>query len=969
MGVTVRATRRGSSRSIPDARARSAGLALAAVLVLATGTALAQPYDPSLHFSTLKTPHFLIHFHQGEEPLAQAVARAAEAANLLLVPLLGHQPSEPTHILLVDVDDSANGYATPVPRNTIELLAAPPDSRGELNQFQDWLWQLIVHEYTHVLHLDTIRGPARILNAIFGKSLSPNDAWPHWFLEGLAVYDESTLSRGGRLKSALFDMELREQILGGRALSLSRLSNAPLEWPYDDAWYLDGSHFLDYLAQRHGMASIRGISQENAGTWIPYFLNTIALDQTGDSFRAMYRDWLQAMRTRYLAQVRALGPLTPERRLTFDGQGRISPRASPDGRTIYSILADADARPRLMAFDIASGTERAVVDVNDLGGLAVLPDGRVLLAQTEIAHNYEAYQDLFVVDPARGSFEQLTHGARLSDPDVATDGRVVAVQRVGPGRTAIVLFPSLEQASRPGRVLVEASDLEPVATPRFSPDGRQLVYAIHRGLSFDLQILDLATGTRTDLTHDDAQDIEPSFTADGKQVLFSSDRGGVFDVCEIDLATRALTRLTNVAGGAFEPLFAGGRLYYLGYGAAGWDLARENGKPSRLPAPPPPTISGPALPAALSAKTRYPVHRYSPLPTLWPQLWLPTIGADPAGTTLGLLVEGADVLDDYEYNAQAWWSLGAKEPDFAVAALTNAIAPTVELDASRTLDLVPGAPKDYVERTTTARALATWYFRRFYSSSALSVGYQLSQLSPALVPELKPSGPPLPEQGRLATALLGFSFSNALSFIDSISPEQGRSLSLTLRGSAPLLGSDFTTASVDGAWTEYLRVPLPFRRPTHHVLALHLAGGLSLGALGGRQRFGLGGPSTVNVLSDALALQSPSTLLRGYPADFMSGRAFVLASAEYRFPLFAPELGYSTFPLQLRRVFGAAFVDSGEAFTGPFHLDRMHTGIGAELRLELVLGYDLSTVLRVGYARGLDRGGENQLLLLFGASY
>ena len=943
---------------------------VALALVLATSAvARAQPYDPSLAFSTLTSPHFLVHFHQGEEALAQRVARAAEAANTLLVPLIGHEPATRTHILLVDVDDSANGYATPIPRNTIELLAVPPDSRSELNQFQDWVWQLVVHEYTHVLHLDTIAGPSRVLNAIFGKQLSPNDAWPHWFLEGLAVYDESALSRGGRLKSALFEMALREQVLQHRTLPLSTLSTDPLEWPRADAWYLDGSHFLDFIARRHGLRALRGISHENAATWIPWLLDTAALDQTGESFDAMYLEWLASLRPRFEAQVKAVGTPTPERRLTFDGETRQSPRASKDGRTIYSLVSDADSRPRLVAFDLARRTERTITSVNDAGVLALAPDGRIVLSQPEVFHNFDSYDDLFVSDPARGTFTQLTHGARLSEPDVASDGRVVAVQRPGPGRTAIVLFASLAATTRPGRVLVEADDLEPVASPRFSPDGRSIVFAIHRGVSFDLQLLDLATGARTDLTRDDAQEIDPAFTADGRHLLFSSDRSGIFDVYDLDLATHAITRRTRVVGGAFDPLELDGRLYYLRYGGRGYDLAEQEGPPVHDPAPAPRPVPGPPLPPALASPTRYPVRPYSPLSTLGPTLWLPTIGSDPAGTTLGLFLTGADALDRYSYSANAWWNLGAGEPGFVASARTDALWPALEIDASRSLDFVPGAPEGYVERTTSGRALASWSFRREYSSTLVDVGWQLAQLSKAIVPELSPTGPPLPEQGLLGTAIVSLSHSSALRFVNSISREEGRRLSLDLRGSTPWLGSDFTTASVDGAWTEYLRVPLPTRAPSHHVLALRLAGGVSFGDLGGRQRFGLGGESTVSVLSDALALQSPTTLLRGYPPNVTSGRAFVLASAEYRFPLFAPELGYSTWPLELRRVHGALFVDSGEAFTGAFPTAELRTGVGAELRFELVLGYDLTTDLRVGYARGLDQDGENQLLLLFGTSY
>lgn len=947
---------------------RRAAVLAALMLVLAARAAQGQPYDPRLSFQTLETPHFLVHFHAGEEELAQRVGRLAERAHDLLVPLVGHEPDGRTQLTLVDVDDAANGYATPVPYNTIQLLAAAPDVRGELNRFEDWVWQLVVHEYTHILHLDTIEGPAAILNVLLGKQLSPNMAWPRWFTEGWAVHEESTLSRGGRLRSSLQDMQLRMHVLEGRPLTLATLSTPPLSWPRRSAWYLYGGRFVSFVAQRHGDGALREMSRENAGTIIPYFLGTIAERASGEGFTALYAAWLAELRTRYDAQAALVGTPTPEVRLTRGGEARRSPRFSRDGRTLYSVLRDADRKPRLLALDLATGLERTVSELNDDGVVAVAADGRLVIGQTDVFHGFESYEDLFVEGPARGRFEPVTRGARLSEPDVAQDGRVVAVQRLGPGRTAIVLFESLAAASGAGRVLAEGEELHPVASPRFSPDGTKVVYSLHRRDAWDLQLVDLATGARRDLTNDAAQDLEPAFSPDGARVLFSSDRTGIFDIYELDLATGDVVRRTRVLGGAFEPVERDGRLYYLRYGADGYDLARQDGPPVREAAPPPPqTPEGPVPPPAAEVTT-FPVRPYSPLGTLRPSYWLPLVGADPAGTTVGVTLGGSDVLARYTWAASGFWSLGAREPGYSASVRTDALWPALTLTSSRSLDLVPGAPRGYVERTTGVRGLASWLFRSQYSSLRVDAGYQLSALSAARPGAVSPSEPPAPEQGRLASALLSLSYSSALRFERSISSEEGRRLAVDLRGSSPWLGGQFGAATAVGSWTEYLRLPLPGDGPSHHVLALRLTGGLGQGDLGGRQHFGLGGASVVSALDDLLGLQSPTRLLRGYRPNAAVGRAFVLGSAEYRFPLVDAELGYATFPLALRRLHGALFVDTGDAFSaavGP----HLRTGVGAELRFELVLGYGRVTDVRVGYARGLGAGGENQLVVLFGSGF
>src|SRR5437588_5610652 len=162
--------------------------------------------DPRFVWETLETPHFQVHYHQGMYRYAQKAARAAELSHQRLVPLLDHLPEGQTHIVVQDDTDFANGSASPVLYNLIHAYAAPPDSRSTLADFDDNIYELISHEYTHILHLDTVLGLPGAVNDIFGKLWITNGAQPIWFIEGLAVLAESGLSGAGRLRSSSEDM-------------------------------------------------------------------------------------------------------------------------------------------------------------------------------------------------------------------------------------------------------------------------------------------------------------------------------------------------------------------------------------------------------------------------------------------------------------------------------------------------------------------------------------------------------------------------------------------------------------------------------------------------------------------------------------------------------------------------------------------------------------------------------------------
>jgi outer membrane protein assembly factor BamA len=195
--------------------------------------------------------------------------------------------------------------------------------------------------------------------------------------------------------------------------------------------------------------------------------------------------------------------------------------------------------------------------------------------------------------------------------------------------------------------------------------------------------------------------------------------------------------------------------------------------------------------------------------------------------------------------------------------------------------------------------------------------------------------------------------------VRSISPEEGRTLTLVLGASGREVGSDYKLLRARANATQYLRVPAT----RHVVLVLNAGGGVADGTIGGRAPFELGGATA----PDPLALlpgtvSAPSSQLRGYPVGALAGTGFVVGNLELRFPLADPTRGRSTWPVFLRRVHGALFLDGGDAFDLPRQVaiaghelseKQLRFSTGAELRLEVVLGYYIRTDIRLGVARPL----------------
>jgi hypothetical protein len=321
------------------------------------------------------------------------------------------------------------------------------------------------------------------------------------------------------------------------------------------------------------------------------------------------------------------------------------------------------------------------------------------------------------------------------------------------------------------------------------------------------------------------------------------------------------------------------------------------------------------------------------------------------------------VVGRHFWQGQAWLSPEAGTMGYAASYAGGWSWPSLDLFSERFVDGSPGFPARLTAVWTPLSGGATYTVTRVERALALRLGWSATRYDSLTTPGSAEGIPPdyLFSDGLLSEATFAAAYRDGRRYANSVSTEEGRSLSLRFRAASPATGSDYELWRARAAWAEYLRVP----GTRHAVLAARLSGALGRGSLGGRPPFSLGGLTQPNVL-DLFLLQtfSPSDQLRGYPAGALAGNGVALLNLELRFPLFEPEAGHSTWPLFLRRVNGALFVDAGEAFVAGtergyagrgFNWDRLRMGAGAELRLETVIGYWLTTDLRIGLARGLGR--------------
>ncbi len=949
-------------------------LYLVLVLLLPASSALAK-FDPAFTWTTLETPHFLIHYHQGEEELAKRAAVIAEDVHDRLVPRIKWDPTGPTHIVLVDATDDSNGLTTPFPYRHITLyITAPAGGPGfGTTAYDDWMRLLITHEYTHILHLDMVHDLPDYLQYVFGRLYFPNLFEPIWMIEGLAVYEETEQTSGGRGRSPGSDMVLRMAALEGPFPTLDKMSVFPDSWPSGQVPYLFGASFSRYIADRYGRDKLAEISTVYSGRAVPFLVESTANKVLYNSYAGLWFEWEADLRARYRKQEQEISAqgLTQSTALTNKGYYTVAPAFSPDGSRIAYAVSNADEFPGIYLMD-ADGThsrklvENTTSSTSSGDSIAWSPDGSgIYYTKLEIVRNTDLYNDIYFYNLKKDREVRVTRGLRARDPFPSPDGTrlLFVVNRLGGTRLATLELrrPQRGPAREQDVVwLTEDSDIQ-YETPRYSPDGGMIVVGVWQPGGFrDIWILDSAGRKTEELMHDRALDLGAVWSADGTTIYFASDRSGVFNLYAFDRSTKELLRVTNVVGGAFTPAVSpdGKTILFSSYSARGYDLSQQPSDRSSWKQAGPFTDPYPAVAYVNKPVDEMKTRPYNPLPTLAPRFWLPWYGYSEASHDLwGFLTFGQDAVQRHTYVLSGLYSPTTERTWYSFAYAYDGFYPTIQVGASdldktfASLFTDPTGTADYVQRERTLDAALVFPLLKIPSQHVLTIGYRRKEVS--ALTSLRPwpgySGP-VPVEGVLASGRVTYLFNNAHEYPFSISPEGGRTIELGYEQLDRSLGSDFDVSKYTADWHEYITFPWK-----HHVLQARVFGGTSHGDVIPQRAFQLGGDNPGNT---TIPVDDEIVYLRGYPVNAFRGMKAALASLEYRFPIRNLESGFNTAPIFLRRLHGAVFAEAGNAWDGSFRSSDFKRAVGGELRLDTTLSYYVPITFRLVVAKGLDDRGE-----------
>lgn len=144
--------------------------------------------------------------------------------------------------------------------------------------------------------------------------------------------------------------------------------------------------------------------------------------------------------------------------------------------------------------------------------------------------------------------------SRLSGEGPFFDSRVVYVAETGPKNNRMKRIAIMDADGSNHRYLTEGRST--ALTPRFSPDGRQLVYMSYLGRMPRVFVVDLATGSERLLVPGRIMTFAPRFSPDGRNIVFSMAQNGNTDIYVVGANGGTPRRLTSTPGADTSPSYS-----------------------------------------------------------------------------------------------------------------------------------------------------------------------------------------------------------------------------------------------------------------------------------------------------------------------------------------------------------------------------------------------------------------------------
>ncbi|MBR8535371.1 hypothetical protein KDU71_07350 [Carboxylicivirga sediminis] len=486
---------------------------------------------------------------------------------------LDHTP-KPIDVLIHSRSAYSNGFVSWAPKR-IEIYSTPHQDMIA----QDWLTQLAIHEFRHVVQIDKLnKGFTKALTIPFGQQAIGAVLGlyaPLWFLEGDATLTETTLSQSGRGRRPSFEQELRAQLLEKEI------------YHYDKAYfgsyknYVPNHYNMGYLltaGARHKYGADvweRALDEAGRKSWSVTPFNRGIKSVTGKHKVPLYDEVFSDWQYNWQQQFDSIN-YSPVRYISKrDTRYKNYRYPTPIGS--MHLLAEINGPGELNHFakiNIETGEEEKLL-ITGNREREPFSYANGVLAWTELEQhprwNNQYFTVIRTLDLSTNKQTKITSQSRYKAPALSPDASIIAVVHTSYSNEYSLHL--LE--TKTGNIIreIKIPDNAYPLTPDWNETGDQLVMAMINPSGKKLTILSLENEQWTDIT-------QPAYTEirfpkwKGQHIYFSGSYNGIENIYRIGINGENLEKLTESKfGAAYATMDSDNNIYFQDYTSDGYLIA------------------------------------------------------------------------------------------------------------------------------------------------------------------------------------------------------------------------------------------------------------------------------------------------------------------------------------------------------------------------------------------------------------
>ena len=253
------------------------------------------------------------------------------------------------------------------------------------------------------------------------------------------------------------------------------------------------------------------------------------------------------------------------KRLTFGDTGVSALDWTPDGAYIVFLSYRQGEGIRLLKVSVSGGQpERLSLPPRFHEGLSLARHGhRLLFTQHEENSNIWRYEVLPTAAQSAPPTKLIASTGWNFSPQYSPDGKKVAFISSRTGyRGNFEVWICNPNGSNPQRLTFFNDPDCLISTPRWSPDGREIIFSAPADKHEGIYVLNAERGPLRRVTIDDPNPEFPSWSRDRKWIYFGSKRSGTWQVWKIPAEGGHALQLTKKGGYAALESSDGKSLYY-----------------------------------------------------------------------------------------------------------------------------------------------------------------------------------------------------------------------------------------------------------------------------------------------------------------------------------------------------------------------------------------------------------------------